>query len=171
MNFAALVVANQQAYVARKISTEFAESDYIARAMSLIAVVALLVVPVAMMSDANTNMHFFISVCFVSTVALSLLLFIFVPKILYRQGNGSIAKAIRGSGSSKTSFETHSTHKQVGGASDGELVLMHPKLAAADEERMQTLLRENEELIRQVERLKACSAGLGDADCGSNEAA
>lgn len=36
MNIGALVFTNHQAYVARKISTEFAETDHVARAMSLI---------------------------------------------------------------------------------------------------------------------------------------
>lgn len=175
LNFAALIVANQQAYVARKISTEFAESDYIARAMSLIVIVAMLIVPVAMMSDDNTNLHFFVSVSFVSTVALSLVLYIFVPKILYHREKGSIAKAIRGSiMTPPTRLSTEASSHQLpvveNDASIGELVIVHPKLAAGEKTRIKNLEQENEKLRRRVACLEAASSAvdLREADLSEN---
>lgn len=41
LNIGALVFANHQAFVARKISTEFAETDYLSRAMSLIVSISI----------------------------------------------------------------------------------------------------------------------------------
>lgn len=169
LNFAALLFANQQAYVARKLSTEFAESDYIARAMSLIAIVAMLVVPVDMIAGENSNVHLFIMVSFVSTVAMSLLLYIFVPKIFYRADSATLKTAIRGSVAAlqldnpsslqftepSSAFASHS--HDIG----GERVVIHPKILVDNKETNQKLEREKEQLISQVGRLQEYIVHLG----------
>lgn len=161
INLTALLIAIHQAYVARKISTEFAETDYISRAMSLIVVVALLVIPVSLISSNNSSVQFFIVSSFVSTVAYSLLFFIFLPKILHRSERSSIAKAIRRAATSKDS-ESHQSERNVESPVDnsGEIVVLHPQLHAQlaeanDELKMKVCQLENavSELTNWVQEL------------------
>ena len=84
VNLGALSLAVYQAYVARQISVEFAESDYIARASSLILVVAFMAIPIAVIAQDNNRAFFFVASGFVFVVCASLLGFIFVPKIVFQ---------------------------------------------------------------------------------------
>lgn len=115
INGSALVVANYQAFVARKIATEFAESECIAGAMGLILVVLFIAVPVNLVaSSSDASVQFFVTAGFLFVVSMSVLLFIFVPKVIHsikhRKGDiKPVRSAIRSSIGlkSKNSFDSY----------------------------------------------------------------
>jgi hypothetical protein len=77
----ALILANVQAYQARKVETEYAESTYIGIAMLLIMQVLLVGVPLMFLVRDNPPASFFIQVCIIFMVCSATLLLIFVPKV------------------------------------------------------------------------------------------
>lgn len=148
-----LVFANHQAFVARKIATEFAESDYIYRAMSIIvrflrrilapcsphngfwrpqATAAFIAIPVGMFADVGVRTLFFVRVGFVFLVSLSLLGFVFVPKILYKETKESFSVAIRSSmvmpNNDSTTIHIHDDTTSAPFLHEGDPVVGHPKL-------------------------------------------
>lgn len=70
-----------QAWKARKISTEFAESDYIARALSLILNTFFIGVPVLVIANDEPIAFFFVTTGIIFVVSGALLSLIFLPKI------------------------------------------------------------------------------------------
>lgn len=76
-----LAFACYQAYVARDISTEFAESEYIAKAMGFILVVCFIGIPVIVIANEDPSAAFFVIAGIIFVVSVSLLLMIFVPKV------------------------------------------------------------------------------------------
>lgn len=115
--------------MARKISTEFAETDYISRAMSLIIMAAMLGTPLSLMPNNNTNIHFFVVTSFVCTVAFSILFFIFLPKVFYRPDAESLKNAVRSSIATKNSnLVASSSLESYREDISGDAVLMHPQL-------------------------------------------
>ncbi|CAB9497518.1 acid type B receptor subunit 2 [Seminavis robusta] len=88
MDLGALVVASYQSYLARDIATEFAESEYIGRAIACMLLVCFVGIPtMIMVSDSNANARFFVLTCIIFVVCASVLLFIFVPKIMSSKKN------------------------------------------------------------------------------------
>lgn len=169
INLISLLVASHQAYVARKISTEFAETDYISRAMSLVFMVALLVIPISLIVGDDANVHFFVIVSFVSTVALSLLLFIFIPKIIHRSNGSSITKAIRSS-AFPSSFSLESAPIRTesdNGYEAGDLIVFHPQAQSVLSETNDTLRRQVAHLETKVSELSTRLQNLGDNPANS----
>lgn len=82
VNLAAVVMANVQAYKARRYGTEFSESRYIALAMICILQVMVVVLPLIFLVRDNPPAHFFVTLGYIAAICLSVLLLIFVPKIL-----------------------------------------------------------------------------------------
>lgn len=142
-----------QSYVARKIATEFSESEYIARAMSLNLVVVFMAIPVSVIAWDNPRARFFNASALIFIMSASLLLFIFVPKIIANlKPNSDISDAVR----SSMKFIRESTACSVDDEADdnGTLVTDHPKLRAAVLELVQTLTGEKRELEKQINGLK-----------------
>jgi len=92
-----------QAWRARYLSTEFAESKYIANALLISFLVAIFAIPVLILTQENPNVDTFVSTIIVSIIAGNTLCFVFLPKILFyrneMQGTSkkasSIPKAMR----------------------------------------------------------------------------
>lgn len=85
IDLGALVYALYEAYLARNLSTEFAESIHIARALMIIMAVSFLGIPIAIIASDHARSKFFALSGIIFTICMSLLLFIFVPKELYRR--------------------------------------------------------------------------------------
>jgi hypothetical protein len=86
VDLGALVFAVYEAYAARNISTEFAESQYIMRAMASTMLVSFIGVPVAIIARRQDPGAFlFILGGIILVVCMSLLLLIFVPKVVFHR--------------------------------------------------------------------------------------
>lgn len=82
INLFCLGIANWQAYLARKIKSEFAESKYIGLAMAVFLQTMLIGLPVLFIVR-NSPQSFYLTLCFILfVVCIMLLLLIFVPKIV-----------------------------------------------------------------------------------------
>mmetsp|Transcript_28510 Transcript_28510/g.60418 ORF Transcript_28510/g.60418 Transcript_28510/m.60418 type:complete len:308 (+) Transcript_28510:2113-3036(+) len=89
INLGSLLFALYQAYMARKISTEFQESTYIFLAMTLILLVSFIAIPVMVVAQDNSAASYFVMASLVFVVSTSILLLIFVPKVrAVEKGNG-----------------------------------------------------------------------------------
>lgn len=82
VNLAAVVLANIQAFKARGISDEYSESKYIGVAMAGMLQVFLVGVPVLFLVGENPPAFVLVCSSIIFLVSMSLLLLIFVPKIL-----------------------------------------------------------------------------------------
>ena len=82
INFIGLVITNVQAYQARKITTDFSESKYIALALAFILQAITIGVPVIIMSNDDPKLMFTISVILITISTLATLGFIFIPKMV-----------------------------------------------------------------------------------------
>lgn len=81
VNVGGIVVAVYQVYVARDISTEFAESEYIAKAMIVILLVSFIGIPVVIIVKGEPRAFYFVATGIIFVMSMSLLLLIFVPKV------------------------------------------------------------------------------------------
>lgn len=81
VNLGVLILANWQAYRARKIRCEFAESKYIAICMLLLLQALLIGVPILLVVR-NSPQAFYLTICFmIFVICMGVVLLIFVPKI------------------------------------------------------------------------------------------
>jgi len=97
INTCPIMLALYQAYQARHISTEFAESTYIAAAMCIMLAVAFIGIPVLFIAYDNKDSFLFVSSGIIFVICVSLLLLIFLPKIKIQRSNPSrnnIMKAV-----------------------------------------------------------------------------
>jgi len=85
VNFGAILLACAQAYRARQISDEFSESKWVGITIASWLQVIIVVFPVMMLVKENPTAVYFLRTATIFVVCLSLLLFIFVPKIIYHQ--------------------------------------------------------------------------------------
>lgn len=81
VNGIALIMANVQAYRARRISTEYGESRYIAMAMVSILQVVVVGIPVLFLVDENPTARYFIQCSTAFVICMSILLWMYVPKM------------------------------------------------------------------------------------------
>jgi gamma-aminobutyric acid type B receptor len=81
VNGIALIMANVQAYRARRISTEYGESRYIAMAMVSILQVVLVGIPILFLVDENPTARYFIQCSIAFVICMSILLWMYVPKM------------------------------------------------------------------------------------------
>ena len=95
LDLGAMIFSLYQAYHARKISLEFAESSYIATAIASILLVCFVGIPVILLTN-QPSARFFVFSCINFVICVSLLLFIFVPKEKFRRGKRSVKTSIRG---------------------------------------------------------------------------
>ena len=83
INAGSLLVALQQAWQARKITTDLQESSYIFMAMALIVLVSGIGVPVMIISQGNSTVSYFVSACLIFVVCGSILILIYVSLVLF----------------------------------------------------------------------------------------
>jgi hypothetical protein len=82
VNGIALVLALWQAWVGRGITTDFSESKYIAMATACIFQAIFMGVPILIIAGENSTAQLFVFTTIVSVICFSILLLIFVPKIM-----------------------------------------------------------------------------------------
>jgi hypothetical protein len=82
VNGTALVLANIEAYKARRITTEYGESKHIAMIMASILQVIIVGLPLMFLVDDNPAASYFIRSSIVFVICMSTLTLIFVPKII-----------------------------------------------------------------------------------------
>lgn len=177
VNFGALAVAMHQAWIARKLSVEFAESEWIARVMNTILVVSFLGGPVLVISYDDPQSFYFIFSALIFIVCQSLLCFIFIPKMASQEGSKSgtmssmrnISNAITTSvGRSADSNAMRVTnHSQMSGTSsfdsisgslqEGTRILVHPKLQDDMKQEIRLLKREQTRLRDKITELQSGS--------------
>ena len=95
IDLGAMAFALYQAYHARKISLEFAESSYIATAIACILLVCFVGIPVILLTN-QARARFFVLASIDFVICVSLLLFIFVPKERFRRAKTSVKDSVRG---------------------------------------------------------------------------
>ena len=100
MDMGALVFTSYQSYVARAIATEFAESEYIGKSIFCMLLVSFVGVPTMILVSEEPRAHYFVLTSIIFVLCSSVLLFIFIPKLL--------AVANRSHGSSQTMSRTMS---------------------------------------------------------------
>ena len=81
LNGGVLIVANVEAYKARKIDTEYGESVYIGLIMLFFLQILLVAVPLFFIVQGNKVARFFLSTSVVSLMSMTVLLLIFIPKV------------------------------------------------------------------------------------------
>lgn len=156
LNIGVLVVAFQQAYVARKIATEFAESEYIFQTMCTILVVAFVALPVMVIVENDPRAIYFVKTAFSFVVSMSLLLFLFIPKIFYfhRFGNDNYTTAVRDSLRRLRKQGIDGGPVGLESESDlGSLVVDHPKLRLRQYCEIHYLLNKVQHLEDQLSEL------------------
>jgi hypothetical protein len=103
INFSALCFAVFQAYQARYLSTEFAESQYICMALLVILLAHFVGGPVLLLARDNANAFVFVGSAIIFVSCCSILLLIFLPKRQYlkklrKEKNESSKSRVRISG-------------------------------------------------------------------------
>ena len=82
INLVVLLIANWQAYRARKIKLEFSEGKYIGLAMASILQCGLMGCPILFLVSDNPQAFYLVLVFMIFVVAMGVLSLIFVPKII-----------------------------------------------------------------------------------------
>ena len=82
VNITALVVANFQAYRARKTRTDFNESSYIAMANASFLQAIVVCIPVIFLTRENPQVYYVVLSVVLFIVSGAILVFIFVPKVM-----------------------------------------------------------------------------------------
>lgn len=85
VNICALLLANYEAYRARKVSTEYGESQYVAIAMLSILQILIVGVPLIFLLVEYPQASYFVKVGIIFIIGMSALLLMFVPKILSKR--------------------------------------------------------------------------------------
>ena len=81
INLGPLIFAAYEAYVARNVSTEYSETDYILKALIVICMVCFVGIPVIIITYDNPAAYFFGFSSIIFVVCISLLMLIFGPKL------------------------------------------------------------------------------------------
>mmetsp|Transcript_2616 Transcript_2616/g.4985 ORF Transcript_2616/g.4985 Transcript_2616/m.4985 type:complete len:822 (-) Transcript_2616:71-2536(-) len=89
INVSAVVLANWQAYEARSIQSEFAESKYIAIAMVAVLQALLTGVPILFLVRDDPQVYYVVMAIMVFVIGVAILLLVFVPKILAERRNAA----------------------------------------------------------------------------------
>jgi hypothetical protein len=81
VNGIALIAANVEAYRARQITTEFGESQYIGMSMISILQIVMVGLPIIFLVEGNPLASYFIQSTIAFTISMSILLWMYIPKI------------------------------------------------------------------------------------------
>jgi hypothetical protein len=173
--FGVLAYACYEAYVARKVSTEFAESEYIALVLVAIVLVSFMGVPVMIIAQDEPRARVFVSAGIVFIVCLAILLLIFVPKILaLRRENKSESVviqsaqrnsvpapyssrpvvAVSGLDLSFAALNDQTTSIEEEDPDDGIKVLQHRKEVQNLKEQIGELKSQNESLTSEMAKMR-----------------
>ena len=160
VNLGCLVAGVFQAYKARHLSTDFAESEYIALAMALLLVVGFIAIPVTIIAKENSGAFFFVVTAVVFVCSMSLLLLIFIPKLNSMQ--------LERQGVSRSSYNTRAPSM---GQFSSNLVTssLNEGVTCINKEMwLPKLKRDNQDLIRLIDALETRIRHLEEEQCDSN---
>jgi len=102
VNFVALVAAVVEAYKARNVSMEFSESTFIGFAIISLLQALLLGIPFSILAGSNPSARLFTFTGIIFVMSMSLLLLMFVPKIVYASREHKNPTSYSGSRESST---------------------------------------------------------------------
>ena len=158
INAGVLVFSVYEAYSARSISTEFAESDYIFRILVLILLVFFIGIPVLVIARETPAAYVFVFAGIIFTVCCSVLLLIFVPK--YR----ALKKAKKKSKEKQDRRQEDSTSKisSVSRLSSAESEVEGIKIVA-DGRAQRELEEENRRLRKQMQKFQGRKLSMGSS--------
>ena len=118
-------------------------------------------IPVGILSRDNHQVAFFVQSGFVFVVSMSLLLYIFLPKILRKAQKFSLSEAVHRS--STATFELHTqpppSEDSIYSGEGGEAVVGHPELAKQQKKECEKLLKYIVELETRVRHCKIVPRG------------
>lgn len=113
VNFCAILLACAQAYRARHISDEFSESRWVAFTVASWAQVFVVGCPVLFLVQEQPTAFYFLKVSIVFVACMSLLLFMFVPKVLIRRQEQSSASTQQTFRASSSKFNLYHSSRQM----------------------------------------------------------
>ena len=164
INLGCLLFAMVQAYEARSISIEFAESEYIFRCMLAITVTAFLGFPVLVLIHGNNEAFYFFFSALIFITGCMVLSLIFVPKIRFiQQKEHNPADRARLSIMGGTSAPGNSrffTSGSFSSSDEGLRVLHHPRTEAELRKRVADL----EDRLLQFSESCKCGKQNGEED-------
>ena len=183
-NVGAVLYACYEAYIARDVSTEFAESEYIFKSMAIVLLVFFVGIPVTIMTQENLTAQNSTIAGTICLVALSVLLHIFIPK--YRIN----LKAVREDRKSElfrrdsprfSSSEDYSNNNSSNNVADSDSGCENFGMRVFDRRILQSeleienkrLKRRNKNLERRLANVRGgavrgCGSGAGEVDDGQD---
>ena len=142
-----LCLAAYQAYAARGVATEFAESDYIARAIMVMILVSSIGIPTMILVEDDARASFFAMTSIISTLCFSVLTCIFVPKIKASfKGDFNVKDAVRRSMMGASTLE-------ISGLDSDSMQVSGVKIVS-NANMLQKYRSENEQLTKEITELK-----------------
>jgi hypothetical protein len=85
-----------QAWLARSLSTEFQESKYIFRAITLIVLVIFIAVPVIFLARETRDACIFLGCAMIFVICMGILWLLFLPKMTFKQRKMSVITSYKG---------------------------------------------------------------------------
>jgi hypothetical protein len=131
---------------------EFSESEWIFRAMSFIMLVSFVTIPILIIAEDNPRSSYFEECALVFVVCMSLLCFIFIPKMMVRSHIGT-KEAVRKSVQNVT-WQTIECFTEDRSSTMGALIMEHPKRNEELREQLKSLSKANSQLEKEVAVLK-----------------
>jgi len=156
VDLSAVLLANVEAYRSRNVSIEFSESRYIAFCMASILQISIVGLPLLLVVQDNPTAKYFLETCIITIFCFSILLLIFIPKVL-------ALHRIQNDKSIRTRCSNSSSTPSTRGVSRGSLGLKASFLKAsvlkASSNNQDQSIRKNEEhkeqAAEQTEELKS----------------
>jgi hypothetical protein len=158
-----MALASYQSYLARRISTEFSESEYIGKAIACILVVSFVGVPTVILVSEEPRAKYFFLTSLIFVIATSVLLFVFVPKILtrrkadrcsirnaIRESTLNVSQQLRGNFVLQTPQDTSGSFQFAAQSSDLDSSLGSGVKILSRPEDVQEITKENEKLKSQL---------------------
>lgn len=148
VDLGAMVFALYEAYRARNISIEFAETSYILNSILCILLVCFVGIPVIIIASDDPKARFFVVACIIFVICTSLLLQLFIPKEKFRRKKRSIRSGLRSSIGSDQERQS-----SIGSDHEGLHILNNPQTIADLEEEVATLKRTCSNLEKDNKKL------------------
>ena len=173
-NVGAILYACYEAYIARDVSTEFAESEYIFKSMAIVLLVFFVGIPVTIMTEDNTTARSCVMAGTIYACSLAFQLTIFIPKIKF---NSKVVRDDRQSSVFKRdthrTSEDNSTSLNVDSESSGETfgmkVINRQLIQCQLEAENKRLRKKNKILARRIQYLRGGDGSGGKEEEGADE--
>jgi hypothetical protein len=172
-----------QAWKARNLSTEFAESKYIANALFISLIASVLTAPILIVVKDQPDAAAFISTALIFVLTSSTLGSIFIPKIIYHRKRTSFSSTDFRSGGSRFDASSTSSTSSIFSMGDGgerilttknqqtltkEIKALERELAAA-KKRERILQQHNTELEKRQRETSSSTTSTDDSNGGEEE--